>query len=265
MRSPEISLAGTALNRFILGLGAYCNDSTVVNGFVSAYSHAIEGDSFRRLLTPVLNNAKSSNPHVRTNAASLFETMIQKTHQNSDVDMAVKELLALPKAGKTAGPDHRVTLYTMLGSVKPSSGVSVAILEIGLPLLAKETHDAAVSALAASISSHLSYCLSEDIPVPPDAVAVLLKEMNSAKPIIRRATCNLVANAFAALRLLERPTAAAEALGHALLPAFETNLKTVASSPLAAPAGPLEGYTAVATLLGRISTSPGFGKPVLVC
>ena len=209
-----------------------------------------------------MNSAKSSNPNVRTNAASLFETIIQKAHQDADIDATVKELLALPKAGKTSGPDHRVTLYTMLGSVKRSSTVSAAILETGLPLLAKETHDAAVSALAAALIPHLSHCLSENIPISPAATAVLGKEMNSAKVVIRRATCNLVAEAFASLRLLERPTAAAEVLGRELLPSFETNLKTVASSPLASPAGPLEGYTAIATVLGRISTSPGFGEPI---
>lgn len=241
---------------------AHYKDLTVANGFVNAYSHALEGDLFRRLLTPVLNSAKSSNAVVRTNAALLFASIVQKTHLTSDVDLVVKELITLPKAGKTAGPDHRVTLYTMLGSVKPSLG-SVAILEAGLPLLAKETHDAAVSAIADSATPHLSHCLHQDIAIPPDVVAVLAKEMTSAKPVVRRATCSLVANAFATLRLLERPSAAAEALGSALLPAFETNLKTVASNPLTAPAGPLEGYTAVSTVLGRISASPGFGEPLL--
>lgn len=234
-----------------------------MNGFISAYSRNLEGDSFHRLLTPVLNSAKSNNPTVRTNSVSLFGTIAQKTHKASDIDLVVREVLALPKSGKTAGPDHRVALYTMLGSVKPSSTVSAAILDAGLPLLAKETHDAAVSALGASLTPHLSYCLTEDTPVPPDATAVLVKELNSAKPVIRRATCNLVANAFAALRLIERPTAAAEALARTLVPSFETNLRTVASSPLAAPAGPLEGYTAIATLLGRISASPGFGESVI--
>ncbi|TFY63660.1 hypothetical protein EVJ58_g3122 [Rhodofomes roseus] len=237
LRSPEISLA-------------------VVNSFVGAYSHPIEGDSFHRLLTPVLNSAKSSNANVRSNATLLFKIVIEKTPQPSDVDLAVKELLVLPKASKTAGPDHRVALYTMLGYVEPSPTVSAAILETGLPLLAKETHDAAVSALSSSLTPHLGYCLREDVAVPPDATSVLVKEMNSSKPVIRRAFCVLVASAFWDLQSL--PTTTSESLGRALLPAFETNLKTVASGPLTAAAGPLEGYTATAVLLGPFAASGKF-------
>ncbi|KAH9915889.1 armadillo-type protein [Fomitopsis serialis] len=186
LRSPEISLA-------------------VVTDFVKAYPHAIEGDSFRRLLTPVLNSARSSNATVRLNATLLFKAIIEETQQASDIDLAVNELLALPKASKTAGPDHRVALYTMLGYVKPSP--SAAILESGLPLLAKETHDAAVSALSSSLAPHLGHCLREDVAIPAGATSVLVREANSSKPAIRRAFCILVAR-YTATAVLLGPFAA---------------------------------------------------------
>jgi hypothetical protein len=47
-----------------------------------------------------------------------------------------------------------------------------------------------------------------------------------------------------------------------VLPSFETSIKTVAANPLNATAGPLEGYIAIAVLLGPISRSGKFGRPI---
>lgn len=231
---------------------------SVISEFLPAYSHPVEGDDFRRLLTPALNNSKSSNAFVRSSAIALFRVLINLTTSPADVEHAVSELLSLPKAGKTAGPDHRVTLYTMLGAVPPSESVSLAIVQTGLPLLAKETHDASVAVLAKSLAAHLVRALRAESPLPSDSTSIAAKEMTGTKPVVRRAFCSLIGSALWELDTLN--TAASSAFAKVVVPSFETNLKTVAANPLGAVAGPLEGYVATAVLLGPLSRSKQIGS-----
>ncbi|CAL1711997.1 unnamed protein product [Somion occarium] len=237
LRSPEISLS-------------------VIADFFSAYARTIEGDIFRRLLTPVLNSARSANSVVRTNAAHLFRVIIAKTELSEDFDHTLTELLSLPKAGKTSGPDHRVTLYTMLSYLVPSNAVSPKVLQSIPPLLAKETHDLAVTILASGLSPHLTYCLREDIPIHADTVTLIVKEMNGTKPVLRRAFSAMTGDAIWNLGVVSTPTSLK--FVEDILPALDTSLKTVSSNPLGTAAGPLEGYIAVAVLLGPLSASGKF-------
>ncbi|OCH93463.1 ARM repeat-containing protein [Obba rivulosa] len=237
LRSPEISLSVSA-------------------DFVAAFSHPIEGDAFRKLLTPTLNSARSTNPVVRANAALLLKAIMNKTQRKEDVSLVVDELLSLPKAGKTAGPEHRATLYTMLGSLTPSSTISPTIVHIALPLLAKETHDAPIQPLRSALTLHLGFCLRHEMIPSPDSVTIIAKEMNNTKPVIRRAFCSLVGDSFWQLEDLNLE--ATVSFAKSLLPAFETNLKTVSTNPLTAPAGPLEGYIAAAVILGKLAQCSAF-------
>ena len=228
----------------------------MIADFLPAYAHPVEGDAFRRLLTPALNSAKSSNHIVRASSISLFKVLVQRTQAPADLEHAANELLTLPKAGKTAGPDHRLALYTMLGAIPPGA-VSAVIVEASLPLLAKETHDASVSVLAASLSPHLVACLKSDASLSGNSITVASKEMTNSKPVIRRAFCSVVGSALWELGSLEFPSALEFA--KAIVPSLETNLKTVAANPTGAAAGPLEGYVAAAILLGPLSHSHQFG------
>ncbi|KAI9068620.1 ARM repeat-containing protein [Trametes sanguinea] len=241
LRSPEISLS-------------------IIAEFLPAYTHPVEGDSFRRLLTSTLNSAKSTNPVVRANAGALFKVLMGLNPNAADQEHTATELLSLPKAGKTSGPDHRVVLYTMLGAVPSSQPVSATILQAGLPLLAKETHDTAVTVLAGSLTPHLACCLRSDSSLPGDSSSVLAKEMTSSKPVVRRAFCSLVGNAFWQLEKLE--SSASVAFAKAIMPSLETNLKTVAANPVTAPAGPLEAYIATAILLGPLAQSKQFDEVI---
>lgn len=214
--------------------------------------------TFKRTLTATVNNAKSSNALVRAGAVQLFKTVVSKTNEGSDLKLALDELLTLPRSGKTAGADHRVALYTMLGYLPPSQEVSPAVVEAGPTLLAKETHDGAISVLALSLSRHIVFCLHENLAVPVATQSAIAKEMNAAKPPMRRAFSSLVGSVF--WELGDLSTQAAFDFAKAVLPSLETSLKTVAASPAAPPAGPLEGYIAVALLLGPYHHSGKFGR-----
>ena len=146
----------------------------------------------------------------------------------------------------------------MLGVVPSSEAVSTTIVKTALPLLAKETHDAAMSILADSLTPHVVCCLKAETTLPNDTVSVAAKEMTSAKPAVRRAFCSLVGSAL--WELDDALSPAAVSFAKAVVPAFETNLKTISANPLNATAGALEGYVAVAILLGPLSRSKQFGN-----
>lgn len=211
-------------------------------------------------MTPTLNSAKSSNAVVRLHSIQLFKAIVHKAANPENLKLSLDELLALPKSGKTSGSEHRTTLYTMLGHLTPSRSVSATLVQTAVPLLAKETHDTSVATLASSLAPHLVFCLREDIALPPETLSLICKEMNGTKPVLRRAFCSLAGDAFWSLGSLT--TQAALDFATAVYPAFENNLKTVAASPAASPAGPLEAYVAVAVLLGLFHRSGKFGRSI---
>ncbi|EKM53603.1 uncharacterized protein PHACADRAFT_125439 [Phanerochaete carnosa HHB-10118-sp] len=237
LRSPEVSL-------------------NVIADFLEAYSQPINSATFKRILTATVNSAKSPNALIRAGAVQLFKTVISKTSKGSDLKLALDELLTLPRSGKTAGADHRVALYTMLGYLPPSQEVSPTAVEAGPSLLAKETNDGAITVLALSLARHIVFSLCENLALPVATQTAITKEMNAAKPPVRRAFSSLVGNVLWELDNLS--TQAALDFAKAVLPSLETSLKTVAASPAAPPAGPLEGYIAVALLLGPYHRSGKF-------
>jgi hypothetical protein len=204
-----------------------------------------------------LSSSKSTNSHTRAAAVDLLKTLLSKHSDPTYTELTVSELLALPKAGKTSGPDHRVALYSMLGLVPPTFAVSASIVEIAVPLVAKETHESACTVLASTIPPHISFLLRNDTPLSPSIVALIAKEMNSSKPPLRRAFCFLIGASF-----WSSSDPACLALASAILPSLEANLKTVATNPLNSTAGPLEGYIALAVLLGPFRRSGKFGRVV---
>lgn len=238
LRSPELSLP-------------------TINDFFGAYSHNLDSDVFYGVLTQIINSAKSSNPVVRTYSIQLFRIIV--THAKSDdlLSSSVSELLSLPKTGKTAGPDHRIALYSMLSFLTPSSNVSTSIVETTTPLLAKETHEAAIAVLASALPPHLIFLLNMGIPISIGTTTLITKEMNNSKPGVRRAFASLSGRVFFEADV-DFSTGIAFEFAKAVLPAFESRLKVVAGNPLNSSGGPLEGYIAVAVLLKPFSRTGRF-------
>lgn len=229
----------------------------MVTDFFRAFSHSIETDTFKRLLTPSLNSAKSSNPVVRANSIELFKILVKINPSSTKLDLAVTELMSLPKSGKTSGPEHRVALYSMLQFLNPSPSVSESIVQIVPPLLAKETHDAATDALAAALPPHIGFLLQSNKALSSDTTALIAREMNNSKPAVRHAFCSLAGAAL--WENVDLVSDASYSFAKAVLPAFEASLKTVSSNPLTSSGGPLQGYIALSVLLGPLSRSGKFG------
>ena len=223
-----------------------------MSDFLLAYPNRLPTDVFGRILTPILNGAKSSNATVRSQSGRLFAVLVDREGtEDVAMSLAVVELAALPKAGKTTGADHRIALYGMLRSVKPTLTVASTIISTLPSLLTKETNDFASSLLAQTLAPHIAFRLRENQAVDPDVTSVIVRDMSGPKPALRRAFCTIAGNAL--WHLGNDPTDAARQFATAVFPAFETNLKTISANPLNSVAGPLEGYVALAVLLG-----PGF-------
>jgi hypothetical protein len=238
LRSPEVALS-------------------TVSSFFTFYPHILEESTFQRILTQIVNSSKSSNALTRSSAVKLFQTV--RSSASTHGTLSVKDLLALPKASKSTGPDNRVALYSMLAFLQPAAGVSQALVETAIPLLAKESSEGATSALASSLGAHVTFLLKNDSDKLKDVTQLLVKEMNSAKPAVKRAFVSLAGDIFyEGSDFLEGEKGVAFA--KALVPAFETSLKNVSGNVINSSAGALEGYVAVAVLLGPLLRSGQFGE-----
>ena len=235
--------------------------SQAVTKFFLVYSHPLDAELFKRVLAQIISSSKSNNALTRSNSIELFKALI--SHSNDDdplnlASLAVSELLALPKTGKTGGPDHRVALYSMLTFLSSGTGVSSSLVESTIPLLAKETHEAATAVLAAALPPHVVFLLSSST-LSPDVIQLIAKEMSSAKPAVRKAFSGLAgAIFFHEADIISKENGVAFA--KTVVPSFESSLKTVSGNPLNSPGGPFEGYVALAVLLGPLSRSGKFGS-----
>ncbi|KAF8131842.1 armadillo-type protein [Boletus edulis] len=224
LRSPEYSLS-------------------VIADFLLAYSHPLDIPTLKKLLIAALNSAKSTNPNVRTSASALFKVLVSKFPPEF-FETAVSEILTLPLAGKTTGVDHRITLYTMLTMLPKHDAASTTLVHALPTLMVKETNDVATSLLARTLPTHLSHLLACNTPISADVTSLIAKEMNSAKPAVKRAFVSVLGTALWALDTLDDAT---KTFAKAVSGALEGCLKTVSANPLGAAA--LEGYVALAILL----------------
>lgn len=256
LRSPEYSLSGTSCS------STDCTPSLnlfpVIDHFFKVYPTPCGAEAFRRILLPTLSASKSSNAAVREATIRLFAVLSSKIQPDDtkSAQLAATEILALPKAGKSNGPDHRVALYAMLAFIHPSAGVSMSIVQTVSALLVKETHDAATAALAAAAVRHLVFLLREGTAAPPELISVVTKEITSSKPALRRAVLSLVGSTVLALGAFSNDASAAFA--KAVHPGLEASLKSIATASSAGSA--LDGYIPTALLLGPYSRSGKYGK-----
>ncbi|KAG5725284.1 Translational activator gcn1 [Termitomyces sp. T112] len=244
LRSPEISLP-------------------VISSFISAYAHHLTTGAFRCILTQTLNSAKSSNPLTRASAIELFKTFLPANAPSESTSHALTELVALPKTGRTTGPDHRIALYTMLAHLAPSSSISASLIQTTTPLLAKEVHEGVTACLVGALAPHIVFVLKSPVSgaLTPETTALIAREMGNVKPGVRRAFCGLAGTIL--VGGLDFGEEQALCFAKAIVPALEGSLKTVAANPLNASAGPLEAYIATTVLLGPLAKTGKFNDVIL--
>ncbi|KAL5483042.1 GCN1 [Sanghuangporus weigelae] len=233
LRSPEVSLP-------------------VMTDFFRTYKHDLEGDSFRRVFTTIMNSAKSSNPTTRSNAIALSEVLLRRSVDPAAEEHSLNEVMSPVKSGKSVGSEHRLALYSILHMIRPSPIVSASIVENVPPLLVKESSDIVVQQLARAAVPHFVFVLRADAGVPSSSLNTLVREMQGSKPALRRSLSCLIGAVLFQCAEEDIRTPAFDGLRRAAVPVFEANLKAVAANPLGGSASPLEGYVALASLLGPV-------------
>lgn len=238
LRSPEISLAVIAA--FFSFLPAEISTSTEIR---------------QKFLPTVVTSSKSITLPTRSATIQLFDILFTQSSNNEEsLQPYAAQIYAPLKLGKTSSPDHRTTLFTMIGSLPASKEISTELVSVTLSLLAKEGNDVTFSAMMRVLRHHLPTSLAANASLTTVELAALIKGMQELKPTIRRAVCSTVGDVLWALpsdgTLVGE---AANTFSVGILPGLEFSLKTMLSNPLNSPAGPLEGYIAVAVLKGRMA------------
>ncbi|GAA6002609.1 hypothetical protein JCM10207_007591 [Rhodosporidiobolus poonsookiae] len=230
----------------------------VLSSFFASLPPSISSDaSLRAKLAPaVLTPTKSTSAPTRAAATKLFATLFASPFASDEEAAAllpIAEQITVPlRTGKTTSPDHRATLYSLLALLPPSPALSAEITSTALTALAKESHEATVAALTNAAAAHLPTVLSSGTAVPAPQSAALVKAMGDTKPALRRAAHALAGSVFWALRSTQgEPTDVEKAFAEAVCPGWEGAMKAMQTAAVTNPAGSVEGYAAVAAVLGR--------------
>lgn len=212
-----------------------------------------------KLVPSILSASKSSNAETRAKSIVLLQAVVRRTSDPEALSKLATEILALPKAGKTASAEHRVALFNMISSI-PQDAAHVVVDTLP-PLIGKEANEAALNALGDALGHHLPAVLVSDKTVNAASATALAKELSSTKLSARRAISSAVGNAvWSVYSKGSAYSSEGEKLLSSFVAAFETNLKTAAANAPANSAGFLEGYVAVALALGPLKSVSAASK-----
>ncbi|GAA6024607.1 hypothetical protein JCM11491_006044 [Sporobolomyces phaffii] len=229
----------------------------VLAAFVSSLDPSITAEpALRAKLAPsIVSQTKSASASTRASAVQLFAALFS-AGEESDLLPVAEQILTPLKTGKTTSPDHRTTLYTLLSILPASPKLSLEASSVALTGLPKESNEQTVAATSSALSKYVPAVLLANTPIPAPQVAALVKGMADTKPPLRRIHQQTVGNIFWALPATSTDaqpvTDAMVAFAEGVLPGLEGALKTITANTLNSPAGPLEGYVAVAVLKGRV-------------
>lgn len=251
--TPE-SATSTYLPAFEKALNRFAEPALVIlEAFIASVPSIAQSDATlrQRIAAAVLASAKSTSAPARVGAVRVYSTLYSAGPEEELLPIA-EQVYTPIRQGKTNSADHRTALFTILAAFPASAKLSPEIASSVLGALGKETTEHTVAAMSRALSIHLPFALAANASVPAPQSAALVKMMADTKPPLRRLAQVTVGNVFWTLRQLDADATEAEkAFATALWPGFEASLKTVTTSMLNSPSGPLEGYVAVAVLKSR--------------
>ncbi|WWC61174.1 uncharacterized protein I303_103754 [Kwoniella dejecticola CBS 10117] len=214
-----------------------------------------------KLVPSTLSSSKSSNAETRAKSVTLMRAIIKRCSDEKVLAKIATEILALPKTGKTASPEHRAILFTMAADLIPSDAVSSIVVDTLPGLVAKEGNEPAFHALNSALAPHLAYLLTSNKPIAASASSALVKELNSTKISTRRGLSIAVGEAVWRVKESgQQFSVEGERLIAQIAPALDTNLRAASTCLPANAAGFLEGYVALALALGPLSGMPSAAK-----
>ncbi|WWD10197.1 hypothetical protein V865_008331 [Kwoniella europaea PYCC6329] len=214
-----------------------------------------------KLVPSTLSSSKSSNAETRAKSVILMRAILRRCNDEKVQAKIATDILALPKTGKTASPEHRAILFTMASQLTPSDTVSSIVVDILPGLVAKEGNEPAFHALNSALTPHLAHLLTSNKAVATAASSALVKDLNSTKIPTRRGLSVAIGEAIWTVKSAgQQFSVEGEKLVGLLAPALEINLKAASACLPANAGGFLEGYVALALALGPLNGMPAAAK-----
>lgn len=221
-----------------------------VVAFYQSYHKNLASGDVNALTIAVLSVAKSSNVLVRTNAVNLLKAILSRSLSDDEMKQLTEAILLPLNSGKTTGPDHRHTLYSMLAVLPVNQVASQMIVKATVPLLEKETNDASLSIVAETLSKHL-IPLMRDNKIDQSSVLSVSKEISSSKLPLRRAVTTICGEVLWELSRGDVPwPPSAEKLLESILPALEKTIKDTPTTSSTTGQTPVDAWVTVAVLVG---------------
>lgn len=228
---------------------------------------ALPGDissmAVKHVLPAVSSLSKSSVAQNRALAFDLWESLLAACLAVEARAGLVQEITSVLAKGKTTSADHKITLVRMLSTITPSDVASAEIVGMLAPLMARETAEQSMRAMAQALERHLAFSLQQGNSSPSKAVLqALAKDMANTKTIVRNQFADAVGSAlWLAGRSSSGWSPEASDLAELAVPALLGYLK--ATSTATTPAGSssnvigalTEGYVAAAIGLAFLSSS----------
>ena len=193
-----------------------------------------------KFMSTILTSARSSNSDIRLKVVAFFATLSGRA--SSDVNETIAMDLATPiSTGRTASAEQRAVLFALLGSIPPSSNVSLSTAQLVLGQISKESNENVYTAMMGkAFVPHFSFCVANGLEGSLELPA-LTKAMVDAKPILRRSIFEAVGNSIWAVA--SKVSQSAKLLVMELIPGLDSSLRTASSNPL-------EAFVAVALCHG---------------
>ncbi|KAL1923463.1 uncharacterized protein VTP21DRAFT_8443 [Calcarisporiella thermophila] len=235
----------------------------VVSHFIDAITFDPSNVFKTKLIDPWLNQLRSSNPAVRADAFTLWDSFTAKSRDADNIVAITEHLSKQLVGGKISNWEHRQLFYQCMGKLSRQklNSVSEANGEVLVAQIAKELNENALVAAVMALGDHLVVLVPSEggKATVTKAVTAATTGLGSAKFNVRKAWSSIVAKLIWEQGL--NPSDTLRTCAFKLFAPMMATLEKIQASPLAFPGGPLEGYEAIAIAEGRLKNwnSPEIG------
>lgn len=170
LRAPEVVL-NDLVSPMILALPASMDLSDIL---------------LENMLKPLLSNVKSSNPIIRAGALRTFQALASRSSNTDTIGKVADEVLDPLKQGKVSGADQKVLHAQMLSALPESTLLSTKIPAGIAPVALKEPSEPAVVAEVSIMTQHMTFGLTNGIPLEKAVSDAFIKGMADKRVPIKR-------------------------------------------------------------------------------
>lgn len=137
-----------------------------------------------RLLKHLLSSMKSNNATIRQGAADAFQSLLSRSQTESWLLKITKEVLGPLKS--ITNHDQRAAHAQALSAVSPSADVSKELVQGLVPVLSKESNEAALEQELNAFCKHLTLLLQSSVKTSDDVANAIVKGSSDKRIPFRR-------------------------------------------------------------------------------